>query len=126
VETYLFKKTERQNLKDKLKKLTNIAKRRNKVDDIVDYEKESKTVKQMAQLDKKRIGFKPEKGQNQWTRSCQNSGTDKKRRPQQFISLDNLLKQGFKLNNATGIYEKKTQIKGRSGKKKMLLLELLA
>ena len=32
----------------------------------------------MATIDKQRIGFKPEKGQNQWSRSCQNSGTDKK------------------------------------------------
>ena len=122
VETYLYKKHERQILKEKLKKLTNIAKRRNKVDDIVDYEKEAKTVKQMAQLDKKRIGFKPEKGQNQWTRSCQNSGNDKKRRPQQFVSLDDLLRQGFKLNASTGIYEKKTQIKGRGGKKKDIII----
>ncbi|QKF93820.1 putative very early transcription factor VETF [Fadolivirus algeromassiliense] len=122
VETYLFKKPERQILKDKLKKLNNIAKRRNKVDDIVNYDKEAKTVKQMAQLDKKRIGFKPEKGQHQWTRACQNSGNDKKRRPQQFISLDDLLRQGFKHNPTNGTYEKKTQIKGRGGKKKDIII----
>jgi hypothetical protein len=65
----------------------------------------------MTKLDKKRIGFKPEKGQSQWTRSCQNSGTDKKRRPQQILSVDKLLRQGFKLNKDTGIYEKKTKLK---------------
>src|SRR4029078_2767794 len=70
----------------------------------------------------KRIGFKPEKGQNQWTRSCQNSGNDKKRRPQQFISIDDLLRQGFKFNHTFGDYEKKTQIKGRGGKKKEVLI----
>ena len=32
-------------------------------------------------LNRKRLAFKPEKGQNQWTRSCQNSGNDKRRRP---------------------------------------------
>lgn len=122
VETYLFKKTERQILKEKLKKLTNIAKRRNRVDDIVNYEKEIKSVKQMAQFDKKRIGFKPEKGQNQWSRSCQNSGNDKKRQPKQYLSIDELLRQGFKLNEQFGIYEKKVQIKGRGGKKKDVII----
>lgn len=122
VETYLYKKPERQILKEKLKKLNNIAKRRNKVDDVVNYDKEAKTVKQMAQLDKKRIGFKPEKGQHQWTRACQNSGNDKKRRPQQFLSLDDLLRQGFKHNTSNGTYEKKIQVKGRGGKKKEILI----
>ncbi|AYV76856.1 MAG: early transcription factor VETF large subunit [Barrevirus sp.] len=118
VETYLFKKPERQVLKEKLKKLTKIASRRNKVEDIVNYDKEELTVKQMAKLDKTRIGFKPEKGQAQWTRACQNSGTDKKRRPRQDLSADNLVKQGFKLNRATGIYEKKTFLKTGKGNKK--------
>jgi hypothetical protein len=122
VETYLYKNPERQILKDKLKKLTNIARRRNKVDDIVNYEQDAKAIKQMGQLDKKRIGFKPDKGQNQWSRSCQNSGHDKKRRPQQFMSVDNLLKQGFKLNKLNGIYEKKAFVKSRGGKKKEILI----
>ena len=66
----------------------------------------------MTQLDKKRIGFKPEKGQNQWTRSCQNSGDDKKRRPQQYtnLNLDKLLQRGYKMNKATGMYEKKVKV----------------
>ena len=38
----------------------------------------------MIKMDKERIGFKPEKGQNQWTRACQNSGNNKKRRPYQY------------------------------------------
>lgn len=112
VETYHYKKPERQQLKEKLKKLNKIARRRNKVDEIIDQAKEIKTVKQMTQLDKKRIGFKPEKGQNQWTRSCQNSGDDKKRRPQQYtnLNLDKLLQRGYKMNKATGMYEKKVKI----------------
>jgi len=40
METYLYKYPERQALKEKLKKFTNIAKRRNKVDEIVEYDKE--------------------------------------------------------------------------------------
>ena len=119
IETYLYKDPKRQNLKEKLKMLTNIAKRRNKVDDIVNYNKEIKTVKQMTQLDKKRIGFKPEKGQNQWTRSCQNSGNDKKRRPQQYTAatMDELLKKGYILNKKTGMFERKVILKGKKGKK---------
>jgi hypothetical protein len=122
VETYLYKKSERQILKDKLKKLTNIASRRFKVDDIVNYEKETKTVKHMAQLDKKRIGFKPEKGQSQWTRACQNSGTDKKRRPQQILTTDDVIAQGFKLDKKTGIYEKKITLKSKKGKSREVLI----
>ena len=80
-ETYLYKKTKYQKLKDLLKNLTNIAKRRNKVSEFVNYESSIKDVKAITALDKKRLAFKPEKGQSQWTRSCQNSGKDKKRRP---------------------------------------------
>jgi hypothetical protein len=119
VETYHLKIPERQILKKKLESLKNIAERRSKVDDIVKYSKDIKNVKQMTQVDKHRIGFKPEKGQNQWTRSCQNSGNDKKRRPQQFnsINMDSLIKQGYQLNKKTGNYEKKLISKNKSGKK---------
>uniref|UniRef100_A0A6C0EAQ0 Early transcription factor VETF large subunit n=1 Tax=viral metagenome TaxID=1070528 RepID=A0A6C0EAQ0_9ZZZZ len=115
LETYLYKRPERQILKEKLKKLTKIAKRRSKVEEVVDHGKDGKTVKQMALLDKRRIGFKPDKGQNQWTRSCQNSGDDKKRRPQQYNTqtLDQLLKDGYALNKKTGAYEKKVMMKGK-------------
>lgn len=123
IETYLLKKPERQILKEKLKKLTNIAKRRSKVENFVNYSKEIKSVKQMAQVDKQRIGFKPEKGQNQWTRSCQNSGNDKKRRPQQYNSrnMEELLKQGFVLNKKTGSYERRAILKVGNKKKEVVV-----
>lgn len=122
IDTYLLKNPERQILKEKLKKLNNIARRRNKVDEIVDYSRELKTVKQMAQIDKRRIGFKPEKGQNQWTRACQNSGNDKKRRPQQYVSstMDQLINKGYKFNAKTGEYERKIPPKGKNGKEIIL------
>ena len=78
IETYILNKKNRQIIKDKLEKLTYIAKRRSKVDHLVNYTKEVKVIKEMTNFDKQRLGFKPEKGQNQWTRSCQNSGNDKK------------------------------------------------
>ena len=117
-ETYLLKKRERQILKTKLKNLTNIAKRRSKVYELVNYDREDNTVKQMTSMDKQRLGFKPEKGQNQWTRSCQNSGKDKKRRPQQYKSsdLNKLSGLGYKFNKSTKLFEKNTFIK--NGKKK--------
>lgn len=102
---YLEKDADMQYLKEKLKKLTNIARRRNKVSDIYEV-KEIKVIKKMTKLDKKRLGFTPEKGQNHWTRSCQNSGPNKKRQPLQYNSVDELLERGYEYNKETGLYEK--------------------
>lgn len=124
IETYLYKKKDRQELKEKLKILTHIAHRRNKVDDIVIQEKSTKNVKEMTQLDKKRIGFKPGKDQNQWTRSCQNSGLDKRRRPQYATTetIRKLLRKGYKMNKKSGMYEKEITLKNKSGKKEKVTL----
>jgi len=113
VETYLYKKKEFQKLKDMLINLTKIAKRRNKVIEVVEYDADIKTVKSITSLDKARLGFKPEKGQNQWTRSCQNSGTDKKRRPDitPGDQIEKLVKEGYKLNKQNGYYEKSVEMK---------------
>ncbi len=112
-ETYIKKNPEYQAIKEKLRKLTNIAKRRSKVDEVVNYTKEVKVVKQMTQIDKKRLGFTPDEGQNQWTRSCQNSGNDKKRRPLQTTqaNISELIAKGYHLNKKTGEYEKKILLK---------------
>ena len=117
-ETYIIKNPKMQILKEKLKKLTNVAKRRSKVDGVVNYEKDVKDIKQMSLIDKKRLGFKPDKGHNQWSRACQNSGNDKKRRPQLNVqsTIHDLIKKGYVLNKKTGEYEKKILI--ASGKKK--------
>lgn len=122
-ETYLLKKPERQELREKLNKLTNIAKRTKKVDDFVNYDKQIKSVKAMIKVDKSRIGFKPDKGQNQWTRSCQNSGKDKKRRPQWYTkdNIDELLKKGYKFNKKTDMYERVVEVKQGSTKKKVTI-----
>jgi hypothetical protein len=116
-ETYIKKNPEYQAIKEKLRKLTNIAKRRSKVDEVVNYQKEVKVVKQMTQIDKKRLGFTPDEGQNQWTRSCQNSGNDKKRRPRQTtqLNISELVAKGYHLNKKTGEYEKKILL-GKRGK----------
>jgi hypothetical protein len=113
IETYLYKKKDRQGLKDKLKNLVNIAKRRNKVEDVIETTEIVKTVKQITKLDKERLAYKPEKGQNQWTRNCQNSGDNKKRRPIPYLekNIDDLIKSGYEYNVDTGEYEKKVMVK---------------
>ena len=123
VETYLYKKKDKQKLKETLKELTNIAKRRNKVVEIVDYQSPIKNIKVMTALDKKRIGYKPEKGQSQWTRACQNSGTDKKRRPELTIGINitNLIKKGYTLNAKTNTYERVVEITEKGKKEKVTL-----
>jgi len=126
IETYLLKTTKYQKIKETLSKLTKIAKRRNKVNDFYQYDNDAITVKQITGLDKKRLGFKPEEGQSQWTRSCQNSGNDKKRRPL-IISNENikdLVKRGYKLNQTTNTYEK-TSIINVNGKKKKVTVKAI-
>ena len=118
-DTYLNKNKDRQKLKDKLDSLSNIAKRRNKVEDIVDIEDmDVKNVKRITKFDKDRLGFRPEEGQSHWSRACQNSGSDKRRQPDQYATdnLNDLLKKGYKFNKDSGFYErtikkgKKTEI----------------
>jgi hypothetical protein len=123
VETYLYKRKEFQKLKDILKTLSKIAKRRNKVIEIVDYDTTIKNVKIVTSLDKKRLGYKPEEGQNQWTRNCQNSGDDKKRRPDGIPSdqIENLVKKGYKLNDKNGFYERVVEVKTKGVVKKITL-----
>jgi hypothetical protein len=121
METYLKKIPERQILKDKLAKLTNVAQRRNKVEVIKEVNDDVKSVKLITSFDKKRLGFRPEKGQNQWTRSCQNSGKEKRRRPTLYTSLDEVLEEGFKLNAKTGIYEKTVKIKVKGKMKDVVI-----
>lgn len=128
-ETYLYKKKKYQKLKDVLKTLNKIAKRRNKVVEIVDYDTSIKNVKIITALDKNRLGYKPEKGQNQWTRNCQNSGNDKKRRPyiSQDDQIDKLIKEGYKLNEKSGFYERivDVKIKGKMQKVTIRAIKLL-
>ena len=126
-ETYLYKTKHYQKLRDTLKTLNKIAKRRNKVTEIVDYESSIKNVKIFTSLDKKRLAYKPEEGQNQYTRNCQNSGTDKKRRPDGIPSdqIDILLKKGYKLNEKTGFYELIYDVKGKGGVSKKVTLRAI-
>lgn len=121
-EAYLYKNPEKQIMRDRLKKLSKIAKRNGKVNDILELTTNSKNIKQMIAVDKKRLNYKASEDQNQWTRNCQNSGKDKQRRPQYYLNATDLMNQGYvwkdKLDDYDyGHYEKKINI--QKGKKKI-------
>ncbi|ULY68456.1 putative VV A7-like early transcription factor large subunit [Chlorella virus XW01] len=120
-QTYILQKPKYQKIKETLKKLTNIAKRRNKVAELIDYEADAKRVKVITKLDKERLGFKPEEGQNQWSRSCQNSGDDKRRQPNVIPGdkINELIRNGYKLNKTNGFYEKEVNVSIKGKKQKV-------
>lgn len=115
METYLIKNPDFQYIKDKLKTLTNIAERRHTVNDFVKYSESKAIIKNMASADKRRIGYKPEKGQSHYTRVCQNSGDTQRRRPQQYMDIEELQKLGYSYNKSSGTYERKVILK-KNGK----------
>ena len=114
-EIYIHKNKKYIFIKNKLSKLINIAKRRNKVFDIFLLEnKQIKEVKKKTN-NSSRLGFKPPKGFSHWSRYCQNSGKDKKRHPNVHTSdkLEKLLNDGYKYNSKSGFYEKKTSFNNK-------------
>jgi len=121
-DTYLNKNPQRIKIKEKLKTLTNIAKRRNKVDDVIEQQIETSNIKEITKLDKVRLGYTPSKNQSQWARNCQKSG-DKNRRPSLYTEkkLDDMLKNGYYLNSKTGDYEKKVTITEKGKKKEVII-----
>jgi len=105
-QTYLEKKAKFQKIKEKLKKLNNIAMLRNKVRELVNYDNEVTNIKALIAMDKNRLGYKPNEGESQYTRLCQNSGEDKKRQPAIISSTNTkeLLKKGFKYDKVSKMY----------------------
>ena len=61
------------------------------------------------------IGYDIGKGISRHSRLCQNSGKDNRRRPLQFTddTIGELLKDGYKMNKMTGMYEKQTVYEGK-------------
>ena len=113
IQSYHYKNKEYTKLRDTLKTLNKIARRRNKVIDVIDEDTTKVSVKEITSLDKERLGYRPEEGQDQWTRLCQNSGKDNKRRPDIIPenNVNQLISQGYKLNKTTGNYEKQIEMK---------------
>jgi hypothetical protein len=112
VDVYHHKNSDRKYMMDVLKSLNNIAKRRNKVEVISELIEDVRTIKKMTKLDKDRLGFRPDKGQNHWSRNCQNSGT-KKRQPTVHTTEIDLLANGYTFNPETKNYEKKVKINNK-------------
>ena len=112
VDTYHNKNPDRKDMMSILKSLNNIARRRNRVEVISEIVEDVRTVKKMTKLDKDRLGFKPDKGQNHWSRNCQNSGT-KKRQPTLHENELELIKNGYTFNPDTKNFEKKVKINNK-------------
>ena len=122
IQIYLYKSKDKLYLLKKLNELINIAKRRNKVNDIIEFDEKISNIKVMTKTDKERLGFKPQKGENNWGRICQNSGKIR-RRP--LIYTDNNIKDlinlGYNYNEKTKNYELKTEVKIGNKKKNIIL-----
>ena len=58
--------------------------------------------------------FKANQNKSVWSRLCQNSGK-LRRQPKVFTNIDSLIKYGYKMNKATGYYER--QVKDKKGNK---------
>ena len=122
-DTYLIKNPLRVKIKEKLKTLTNIAKRRNRVSEVINLEiVETSNIKEITKLDKERLAYKPGKNENHWARNCQKSG-DKNRRPILYTekNLDEMIKAGYVLNSKTGDYERKVTITEKGKKKEVII-----
>ena len=88
IETYINKNKKYSDLKEKLKSLSDIAKRRNKVEDVIMVEdKLIKDVKKLTKFDSDRLGYDQIK-ESHWTRSCQNSGKKKRQFKAAFFQFN--------------------------------------
>lgn len=116
-ETFLLKLPARQRMRSELQSITNIAQQKNKVKDIVEARPTTNTsVKKTIQNDKERL-LKSRKGG--WTRTCQNSGLDKRRQPKNYVDETELLELGYKPVYKLGeynykSYQKAFQVNGKS------------
>ena len=120
MDTYIVKNPERLQIKTKLKSLTNIAKRRNRVEDVIEVSRTdpNNNIKEMTKMDQDRIGSKNNKTKEQWARLCQ-STENMNRRPSIHTekTFEQLVRQGYKLNPKSGDYERTVTVT-QSGKKK--------
>lgn len=106
-ETYLLKKPERQVMLDRLKTLTDIAQRKNKVERYIRQPEENITIKQIIRLDADRLSTGDAEN---WARECQENGNDKRRRPQPILSEDDLVSAGYAYNPESDFYERKVMV----------------
>lgn len=101
-------------IKNKIKDITNIAKRKLEILNFVEQNEKLSGVKDLQDKDKNRLKFKANQNKSVWSRLCQNSGK-LRRQPKVFTNIDSLIKYGYKMNKATGYYER--QVKDKKGNK---------
>lgn len=113
IEIYQHKNKKYFYIKDKIKDIKTIAKRKL---DILNYlgPDELTGIKAVQNQDKTRLKFKANKNKNVWSRLCQNSGKIK-RQPKIFNNIDALIKYGYKMNKTSGYYERQVKDK-KTGK----------
>lgn len=113
IEIYQKKNKKYFYIKDKIKDIKTIAKRKF---DILNYlgPEELVGIKAVQNQDKDRLKFKANKYKNVWSRLCQNSGK-LRRQPKIFNNIDALIQYGYKMNKSSGYYERQVKDK-KTGK----------
>lgn len=104
--TVASKTKESQRILERLEGLTNIAKKRQIVRDVVHAPNLMPYKSNQRKFDADK--FYSTEGQQAYTRQCQNSGK-LIRRPKPVIGIENLKKLGYKLNKVTKRYEKQVK-----------------
>jgi len=113
IEIYLLKNKEKQIMRDTLKQLSHIAKRRNRVEDVQFHSDEKTTMRDITNKDKRRLGFTPGEGENHWSRICPHSGDKYRRRPSIISNEEELFKNGFKYDKSKNFYTKIVNFKNK-------------
>lgn len=111
-ESYVLKNKKYIETLNIFERLMSIAIKRKLVVDVKEV-KQKKSLKSIKDKDRQRISYKPIDGYSHWSRLCQNSGKNNKRRPQLYTEndIDKLLKNGYVFNKSTQEYEKKINAK---------------
>ena len=114
-EIYIKKTKDFNEFLNILNKIKNIAERRNFVSETVNYSNDNLKIKQIQQNDQIYTGYKTSKGVTSWSRLCQNSGKNNRRQPLQYTddNIGELIKEGYKFNKVSGMYEKQTFFNGK-------------
>ena len=123
-ELYFGKSKKLNKLKDNLNDITKIAKKRLLVQEIIERSEPTTNLKNMKNIDKKRLLTNTTEGNVSWTRLCQNSGTKNKRQPKltEEKNLQDLIDDGYIYNKNSKQYEKEVVI--NKNKIKLIALKL--
>jgi hypothetical protein len=107
-EIYINKNKSYTKINKKLDELTKIAKKRDLTDELYEKDEEKSDLKKAKELDKERFSYTADDTSESYSRLCQNSGENNKKRPLIISDKDvnKLIKEGYKLNKKTKNYEK--------------------